>query len=331
MSINGETIKEKISEGISSAVDKVANEREMHYQTHDIPDKNEISKIIQNYSYKNGVISGGAGLIPGPWGMAAAIPEIIAVIKNQMNMIYDIAKAHGHKQVDKELIIAVLLGAAGNTTGSLFIVHGQKIMAKRVGASALQSIIKVLGGKVTQQVAKSMAAKWIPVAGAIAMATWSKYTTNKIGDKAIEVFSKDIVYDETELTDIAQEDLEEKNTNITPLNQFTKIKIESLINLMKIDGMIDDKEVTFIEGFINKSDLSNEEQMSLIEKVASNDKLHIDYSIFKENQDEGLYLLIDLIALAKVDDEFHIAEKMFIKSLGKLLEFSEDDIKELME
>lgn len=104
----------------------------------------EISYIIQSYGNKNAVISGGAGMIPGPWGMAASIPEIVAVIKNQMSMIYDIAKAHGHAKVEKELIIAVLFGAVGNATTSLIVVQGQKIMVKRVGARALQNIIKIL-------------------------------------------------------------------------------------------------------------------------------------------------------------------------------------------
>ena len=63
-------------------------------------------------------------------------------------------------------------------------------MMKRVGQRAIQTIISILGGKITQQLAKSMAAKWIPVAGAVAMAAWSRYTTNKIGEKAIEIFFK---------------------------------------------------------------------------------------------------------------------------------------------
>ena len=161
--MSGDTIQEKLSQGLADTVEKVSNERETYYKNHSNPSKNEISQIIQSYGNKNAVISGGAGLIPGPWGMAASIPEIVAVIKNQMSMVYDIAKAHGHAKVEKELIIAVLFGAVGNATTSLIVVQGQKIMVKRVGARALQNIIKILGGKITQQMAKSMAAKWLPI------------------------------------------------------------------------------------------------------------------------------------------------------------------------
>ncbi len=67
-------------------------------------------------------------------------------------------------------MLEVLIRAMGNVSGNLLIVHGQRIVVKRVGAQALQKIIVILGGKITQQAAKSMAAKWIPFAGAAAMA-----------------------------------------------------------------------------------------------------------------------------------------------------------------
>ena len=39
----------------------------------------------------------------------------------------------------------------------------------------------------------------------------------------------------------------------------------------------------------------------------------------------------NLIALAKVDGEFHVTEKMFIKGIAKILDFDLEDLKELME
>lgn len=325
---NGDMIQEKISQGLSDAVEKVSNEREAYYKSHSNPSQNEISQIIQSYGNKNAVISGGAGLIPGPLGMAASIPEIVAVMKNQMNMIYDVAKAHGHAKVEKELIIAVLFGAVGNATTGLIVIQGQKIMVKRVGARALQNIIKILGGKITQQMAKSMAAKLLPLAGAIAMATWSKYSTHQIGNKAIEVFSRNIEFENDEMLEVSAPNIAIENTDLS--GHISKVKIQTLINLMKIDGNIDDKEVNYIQNFIEKSNLSNEDEMQLIEELGSSDKIKVDYSVFKDNQEDGLYLLIDLIALAKVDEKFHVTEKMFIKNIAKTIGFNEDDLTELI-
>lgn len=331
---NKEEIQAKLSQGIADAVEKVSKERDEYYADNPAPSKESIESIIQNYSNQNALISGGAGLIPGPLGMAAAIPEIIAVMRNQLKMAYDIGKANGQDKITKELLIAIVFAGTGQSAVGLLVIHGQKVMAKRVGARALQSIIKILGGKITQQVAKSMAAKWIPLAGAVAMATWSKYSTHKIGNKAAEILSKEIEFLDTdeetieealEIEEVAIETLEDTS------NELTKLKISSFINLMKIDGNIDDEEVKFIENFIDKSNLTSEEQMSLIEQIGSNEKVAVDYTLFKYSTEEALYLLIDLIAIAKVDGEFHMTEKMFIKTVGKSLEFDADDLKELME
>jgi uncharacterized tellurite resistance protein B-like protein len=331
MATINDSLSDKISQGLSDAVIKVTNSREEHYKNNPVPTIDSIGIIIQSYSNKNAAISGGAGIIPGPLGMAAAVPEIMLVTKNQIEMIYDIAKAHGQnpEKITNELIIGILFGAMGQGATALFIVQGQKVMAKRVGARALQNLIKILGGKITQQAAKSMAAKWVPVAGAIAMASWSKYSTTKIGANAIEIFSKEIEIVEFE---VSEDTLSDNVTDtIENLDSINKTKIEVLINLMKIDGKIDDKEIEFIENFIKKTDLSSEDKMDLIGKIGDSAKIKIDYTPFKEDKEEGLHLLIDLISLAKADGQFHITEKMFIKEIAKILEFSATDIIELMD
>lgn len=85
-----------------------------------------------------------------------------------------------------------------------------------------------------------------------------------------------------------------------------------------------------IEKFIDNSGLTSDEQMSLVEQISSKEKVQINYTPFKESTGESLYLLIDLIALAKADGEFHITEKMFIKTISKALKFDDNDLIELM-
>lgn len=327
---NADSMSKKLSEGISDAITKVVSNREEYYKDNPLPDIGSVEIIIQSYSNKNAAISGGAGIIPGPLGMAAAVPEILFVTKNQIEMIYDVAKAHGHdaEKISKELIVGILFGAMGQGATALFVVQGQKVMAKRVGARALQNVIALLGGKITQQAAKSMAAKWFPVAGAIAMASWSKYSTKKIGNKAKEIFSKEIeIIMETEDGDISVIEIEVQEPEVS----LEKTKIEILINLMKIDGKIDDQEVKFIESFLEQTDLSSDDKIELIGKLNDKAKMKIDYAPFKEDKEEALQLLIDLIALAKCDEQFHITEKMFIKEISKNLGFDENDLIELMD
>lgn len=323
-----DSMSKKLSEGISDAITKVASNREEYYKNNPSPDLGSVDIIIQSYSNKNAAISGGAGIIPGPLGMAAAVPEILLVTKNQIEMIYDIAKAHGHnhEKISRELMLGILFGAVGHGGTALFVVHGQKVMVKRVGARALQKVIAVLGGKITQQAAKSMAAKWIPVAGAIAMASWSKYNTKKIGDKAKDIFAIPHIDFEDDSVSFDEIEVQEEKEEVS----LEKTKIEILINLMKIDGKIDDAEVKFIENFLEQTDLSSDDKIELIGKLSDQSKIKIDYTPFKEDKEEALQLLIDLIALAKCDGQFHITEKMVIKEISKSLGFDENDLIELM-
>ena len=320
-----ENLEKKITEGIEKTVGMVIEEREKHYTNNPAPTKEVIEKMITNYSNTNAVISGGTGLIPGPLGMAASVPEIILIIRNQLTMVYDIAKANGHKKITRELILGVFISAMGNATGNLLIIQGQRIVVKRVGMQAMQKIIAILGGKITQQAAKSMASKWIPLAGAAAMAAWSKYSTNKLGTKALEIFSKEIVFEDNEIKDI---DLPFSTVVETNCDEFAieKLKIRIIINLIKIDGKIDDKEIELLEELMDKFQLESNDKLELISEINSKNKISIDYNLLKGNSEEILYLLIDLVAIAKADGEVHITEKLFIKEVAKSLDFDQNDL-----
>ena len=158
-----------------------------------LPQLDSVSGLISSYTRNNAAISGGASLIPGPWGMAAVIPELTLVIRNQIQMVYDIGVANGKQaQLTKELLMGIFLTAMGSSAGSLLTIHGGKILVRRASLQVIQKIIAMLGGRLTQQVIKSTVSKWLPFVGAAAMATWTGYMTKNIGEKANELFKLEI-------------------------------------------------------------------------------------------------------------------------------------------
>jgi uncharacterized protein (DUF697 family) len=202
------SLQSKLAEKMIGVFDLVISDRSSHFAKNPdkIPDKKSAPSIIKSYSIMNAAISGGASLVPGPWGMVAIIPEIAAVIRNQLAMIYDIGMAYGKSKVlSKELLAGVLLTAMGAGTGSLLIMQGSKVLVKRVALRQFQRIIVILAGKITQQVLKSAISKWLPVVGAVAMATWSNYWTRQVGKKAIEIFEKEIVLSEEVIEEVPLE------------------------------------------------------------------------------------------------------------------------------
>lgn len=131
--------------------------------------------------------------------MAAVIPEIVLVVRNQVRMVYEIGVALGkEKMITKEILAGIVVSAMGNSAIALFTHHGGRYLVKRVSLRVFQRVVQMLAGRITQQVLKSAVAKWVPFVGAAVMAVWTRQTTEKIGRKAVKIFRKDIEVDEVE-------------------------------------------------------------------------------------------------------------------------------------
>jgi uncharacterized tellurite resistance protein B-like protein len=333
------TLQNKLAEELMGVFEFVISDRSGHYAKHPdkIPDKKSVPSIINKYSLTNAAVSGGASLVPGPWGMVAVIPEIAVVIRNQLAMIYDVGMAYEkNKFLNKELLAGILITAMGASTGSLLVMHGSKVLVKRVALRQFQKIITILAGKITQQVLKSAIGKWLPVVGATALAVWSNYMTRRVGKKAIEIFEKEIVLSE-EVIDEMPLETETASVQTAPISRVATLcispdmpKVQTLVNLMKVDGTIKAEEQEYVQTIIDNADLTENERTVLTLAIDNNEKFPVDYSAFASSPDDAIGLLVDIVTLAKRDSTFHITEKMFVKQVGKLLGFSEDDIDETM-
>ena len=329
-----EKMQAQITEKLEDAFETVVKERNDYYQNNPakIPEKEAVSSLIASTALTNSAISGGASLVPGPWGMLAVVPELILVIRNQIALIYDIAAANGKKDMmTKELAAMVFVSAMGTSAGGLLVVHGGKYLVKRASLQVFQRIVVILGGKITQQALKSVISKWLPGVGAAAMAVWTNYMTRQIGNKANEIFSYGIQFEDSivdiELIKPIEENIS-TTTNDQKSNEFFKIKI--LCNLMKIDGQIKEEELDFISTLIDKADISSIEKTILLNSLTDSDKSIEGIDILAQSPNDSIALLSNLTALAKIDNQFHITEKLYIKQIGKLLGFSETDIEEVM-
>lgn len=333
------TLQSKLAEKMMGVFELVVSDRSGHFAKHpdEIPDKKSVPSIINSYSRTNAAISGGASLVPGPWGMVAVIPEIAAVIRNQLAMIYDVGMAYGKSKVlNKELLAGILLTALGSSAGSLLVMQGSKVLVKRVSLRVFQRIIVMLAGRITQQALKSAISKWLPVVGAAAMAVWSNYLTRQVGKKAIEIFEKEIVLSEEVIEEmpLETESVSVPSAIISRASAQSSSpdlpKVQTLVNLMKVDGTSKAEEREYVQTIIGNADLTESERADLTQAIDKSGKFVVDYSAFASSPDDAIGLLVDMVTLAKRDGTFHITEKMFVKQVGKLLGFSDNDIDETM-
>ncbi|MFL5807194.1 MAG: hypothetical protein ACJ8CR_36375, partial [Roseiflexaceae bacterium] len=321
----------QLTEKMMGAFNSVIDERAKHYHTYpqERPQASDVQAIITKYAAINAAISAGANLIPGPFGMAVAIPEIILIIRNQMAMIYDIGMAYNQQPVlRRELLAGIFISAAGVSGATLLTMHGGKVLVKRASLRVFQKVISLLAGKVTQQLLKSMISKWLPIVGAAAMAAWSNYSTHRIGKQAIAILSCPIEYISDAAEIVEPKSTQQPNTKVDV--NFDILRIISLINLMKIDGRIVLEEVRYIGACIEQANISQADKIGLTQAIGSTDKIPVNYDVFANDPEEAVGLLIDLTALAKRDGNIHLSEKLYIKHVGALLGFSESDIEEMI-
>ena len=324
----------ELREKLESAFDSVVKQKNEYYQSNPlkVPEKGSVSSLIGSVALANSAISGGASLVPGPWGMLAVVPELVLVIRNQIGLIYDIAAANGQKDVmTKELAAMIFASGMGTSVGGLAVVHGGKYLVKRASLQVFQKIVILLGGKITQQALKSAVSKWLPGVGAVAMAAWTNYMTRQIGKKASEIFSSGIVFEDS-ITDIelVKPETEEPVFSVKTSTSIDFIKIKTLTILMKIDGKIAEEELAFIAPLIENADVSDDEKSVLISGLTDLDRTLEGIELVAKSPSDAIALLADLVALAKIDNNIHVTEKLFIKQIGKLLHFSETDVDELI-
>lgn len=335
-----EQLQEKLTDGLESAFDVVRESRREQYEKNPAqrPVRADIDKLIRDSVATNATITGGASLIPGPWGMLAVVPELILVIKNQIGLIYDIGTAYGkEKQLTRELLLGVFISAAGASAGSLLSVHGGKVLVRRASLQTMQKMIAVLGGRVTQQALKSAVSKWLPIVGAAAMAAWTGYLTNQIGKRAKEIFELDIADDpstlDIELATPAPEAVAAvaapgTEPAVESLLEFCKLQV--LIDLAKIDGRLAEAEMATIEEALASPDLSDEQRTQLRAALAGKSEALQGMDLLAARPDSAIALLATMVALARKDEEFHVAEKMYIRRVGGMLGFPAADVDEMI-
>jgi hypothetical protein len=194
-----QTIATQVAEFLEGAFESVALTRREHFekQPDRRPSPQDIASIISSAANFNGVIAAGANMVPGPLGALTIVPELTAIIRNQIQMIYDIGVAHGKEaHLNGNLLLSIFYTVTGGGAISLATVKGGQLLLKRASLGVIQRIIIWLGGKITQRALKALLARWVPIAGSVAMGIWARQSTVSMGKKAAEFLAREIIVED---------------------------------------------------------------------------------------------------------------------------------------
>jgi uncharacterized protein (DUF697 family) len=151
-------------------------------------------KIVNEAARKAFKISTALGLVPGPIGMATILPEVVALTRLQINLIYRIAKHHGKQErVNKELVLLLLGNAMGVAAGeTLLRKAGATLVVKSVNSGVIKALARKIGAGMVDRAAERAIARWIPMVTAPLFGYFSLSLTRKIGREAERLFSQGI-------------------------------------------------------------------------------------------------------------------------------------------
>lgn len=325
-------IQAKITDGLQGLFTGVISEREDYYRSNIAPSSSEVDNLISSYANEIGAATAAVNLIPGPLGMAATVPEVIAMIRKQVRMIYDIGKAYGKDKsvLTQEMLLGIAFSSAGTLGAGLFVVQGTKVFLKRATLRVVQKILAQFGTRVTQKVISSMGAKWLPFLGAGAIGLWSRSSTKSIGLIAKDVFSKEIIIDDIEEKREPDYEMSAKKTESgRAAVEYEKIKI--LISMLHTSKKSSVQKKDFIEKLIDSNKyFDSDKAHTLRELNFKGEKTDVNYGVFEGNPEDSLALLMDMVMLAALDEKISSAEAIFIKTIAKKINIDPKDAEELI-
>jgi uncharacterized protein (DUF697 family) len=154
-------------------------------------------KLIANASFRAAAISGALALPPGPLGWLTILPDLAGIWRLQAQLVADIGAVFGKraKLTEESLIYCLFRHAAAQVVRDLVTRIGERAVVQRVSLRMAEHLLANIGVKVVQRVARGGLWRFLPAIGALAVASYAYYDTEKVGETAIEFFTKEIEFE----------------------------------------------------------------------------------------------------------------------------------------
>ncbi len=235
--------------------------------------------------------------------------EITDKFKYQLRMVYEIAIANGYStaQLPKEALIYITLSGLSSRIFNQPLINAQKqVIVKPFmeNPEARKAVGRAIATVVAMKVLRSVAAKFLPGIGPMILDLFQKSTTPELYINAKYLFSQQpqfVVSQQGASLKDAQNLVAEAAPASLEDDDEDFIKLLAMINLMKKDGKIDDRERELFDTMLQNSDLDADERDEVEESLDDDEIDEINLSRFKNNADEGKAFVTDLIAIAKID------------------------------
>ena len=137
-------------------------------------------------------------LPPGFFGWLTLLPELVGVWKLQSQMVADIAGVYGKSaSMDREqMVYCMFKHVSAQLFRDVVVRVGERFLIQRASSAVMQSVVQMLGVKVTQSVLGKGVSRFVPLLGAVGVGAYAYFDTRQVARTAVELFSSDIVIEE---------------------------------------------------------------------------------------------------------------------------------------
>lgn len=157
-----------------------------------------VDELIKVASWKAFATSTALALPPGPLGLATILPELLAITKIQINLVYAIAKVRGQEaKLNDSLVALIFAHEAGLQIGRyLSQNYGNKVVVRSLSQRALAQVAEQIGIRIGIRITQKALGRWIPVLFAPVFGALSKKMTERIGREADKMFGGELVVED---------------------------------------------------------------------------------------------------------------------------------------
>jgi hypothetical protein len=145
--------------------------------------------IVRSAARRTAITSGALALPPGPLGLLTVLPDLHLIWTIQRQMVADLFALHG-RSVDltrTHMLYCLFRHAASHVVRDVAVRGGQRVLIQQLSGGALRAALGTVGVDVTQRLAGTFAGRWVPLAGAAAVASYAYWDTLQVARTAQEL------------------------------------------------------------------------------------------------------------------------------------------------
>ena len=148
-------------------------------------------EIVRRAAKRTALTSGALALPPGLLGLLTILPDLHLIWTIQRQMVADLFALHGRtvELTRSHMLYCLFRHAASHVARDIAVRSGQRVLVRQLSSGALRTMLGTLGVDVTRRFAGHAAGRWVPLAGAAAVASYAYWDTVQVARTARELLA----------------------------------------------------------------------------------------------------------------------------------------------